>query len=269
MTVQDKTFYLLSDGTGETAELILSAAIAQFSKDAVKLIRIGHILSEDQVIEQLSNAEENQTLVFYTFVNRELAKFTDKECKKHGVDSLDLISPILSKLSIFFGHSPEGTPGLLHEVGEEYYDRMEAMEFTLKNDDGQSISHLEEADIILVGVSRSSKTPLSIYLSCRGFKVVNIPLVGEIAPPQALLKVDPGKVCGLFLEVNQLLGRREIRVKAMGVSPFTDYIDYDMVKQELRWARALCRDNDWKAINVTGKSVEESAHEVLVKLKMK
>jgi len=269
MSELEKTFYLLSDGTGETAEVIISAAITQFSKDAVKLIRVGHILSEEQVQEQLDQAEQSQALVFYTFVHRELAKFTDVECKKRRVESLDLFSPILRKLSHFFGHSPEGTPGLLHEVGEEYFQRMEAMEFTLQNDDGQTISHLEESDIILVGVSRSSKTPLSIYLSCRGFKVVNIPLVGGINPPPALLEVDSRKVCGLFLGVEQLLGRREIRVKSMGVSPFTDYIDYDKVKEELRWGRALCRDNDWKAINVTDKSVEESAHEVLVKLKLK
>ena len=263
------TFFLLSDGTGETAEVMINAAIAQFSKHDVKLIRIGRILIEDQVSEQLDRAVRSQALVFYTFVNRELATFTDNECKTRRLECLDLISPLLLKMTKFFGHYPQGTPGLLHEVGEEYFHRMEAMEFTLKNDDGQSVSHVEEADIVLVGVSRSSKTPLSIYLSCRGFKVVNFPLVKGIPLPPALLDADSSKVVGLFLEVKQLLGRREIRVKTLGVAPSTNYIDYDSVKQELRWARSLCRDNNWKVIHVTDKSVEEIAHEVLVKLKMK
>jgi len=261
--------YLLSDGTGETAEAVITAAIAQFSKDDVRIIRDGHILTREQVSEQLDEAEKNHALIFYTFVHLELANFIDNECSKRRIDCLDLMSPILHKLSKFFGHAPEGVPGLLHEVGEEYFKRMEAMEFTLKNDDGQIINNLEEADIILVGVSRASKTPLSIYLSCRGYKIVNIPLVMGIPIPATLLEVDSKKVVGLFLDINQLVVRREIRVETLGVAPSTDYIDYDNVKQELRWARALCRDNNWKVVNVTDKSVEETAHEVLVKLRMK
>jgi len=267
--VTNNAFYLLSDGTGETAEAVITAAIAQFSKDNVKIIRVGHILTREQVSEQLAEAEKTHALIFYTFVHLELATFIENECAKRRIDCLDLMTPILRKLTKFFGHSPEGIPGLLHEVGEEYFQRMEAMEFTLKNDDGQIINNLEEADIILVGVSRSSKTPLSIYLSCRGHKVVNIPLVMGIPLPPTLLEVDPRKVVGLFLDVKQLVGRREIRVQTLGVAPSTDYIDYDQVKQELRWARSLCRDNDWKVVHVTDKSVEETAHEVLVKLKMK
>ncbi len=268
-TKRSNAFYLLSDGTGETAEAVITAAIAQFSKDDVKIIRIGHILTREQVTEQLNEADKNHALIFYTFVHRELAIYIDNECSKRRIDCLDLMSPILHKLSKFFGHAPEGVPGLLHEVGEEYFQRMEAMEFTLKNDDGQVINNLDEANIILVGVSRSSKTPLSIYLSCRGYKIVNIPLVMGIPPPPTLLEVDPKKVVGLFLDVKQLVGRREIRVKTLGVAPSTGYIDYDQVRQELRWARALCRDNNWKVVHVTDKSVEETAHEVLVKLKMK
>jgi regulator of PEP synthase PpsR (kinase-PPPase family) len=265
----EKVIYLLSDGTGETAETILNAAITQFRKDNVRLVRRGHILTGKQVHTQLDKAEKELAIVFFTFVDRDLATFTDSECKKRSIDCIDLISPILRGLSNFFGHSPEGTPGLFHEVGEEYFQRMEAMEFTLKNDDGKSVSQLNEADIILVGVSRTSKTPLSIYLSVRGYKVVNIPLVKGIPIASALKEVDPQKVAGLFLDVNQLVGRREARVQALGVSPSTDYIDYEEVKKELRWARSLCRDHGWTVIHVGGKSVEETAYEVLVKLQKK
>jgi regulator of PEP synthase PpsR (kinase-PPPase family) len=265
----EKVFYLLSDGTGETAETILNAAITQFRKDNVRLKRIGHVLTECQVCTQLDSAEKECALVFFTFVDRDLAGFTDSECSKRNIDCLDLIGPILHKLANFFGHSPEGTPGLLHQVGEEYFQRMEAIEFTLKNDDGQSVSNLREADIVLVGVSRTSKTPLSIYLSCRGYKVVNIPLVKGITIPSQLLELEPKKVAGLFLSVDQLVDRREVRVNTLGMASSSDYIDHDEVKNELRWARGVCRDHGWAVIHVDDKSVEETAHEVLVKLKKK
>ncbi len=266
---EDNTFYLLSDGTGETAEVIVNAAIAQFRKDNVSVERMGHILAGSQVSGILDHAEKKHAMVFYTFVDRELANFTEDECNKRGIDCLDLMSPILRKLTNFFGHSPEGTPGILHGIGEDYFRRMEAMEFALKNDDGRSLEHLSEADIILVGVSRTSKTPLSIYLSVRGFKVVNIPLVRGISLPRALAEADPKKVAALFLDVDQLVERREVRVETLGVAPTTDYIDYEVVKKELRWARSLCRDHGWAVVHVTGKSVEETAHEVLVKLRKK
>ncbi len=262
----DNTFYLLSDGTGETAETIINAAVAQFRKDNVTVERIAHILEESQVSKILAQAEKKHAMVFYTFVDRDLANFTEDECRKREIDCLDLMSPILRKLANFFGHSPEGTPGLLHGLGEEYFQRMEAMEFTMKNDDGRSLSHLGEADIILVGISRTSKTPLSIYLSIRGYKVVNIPLVKGIPISHPLTKVDPHKVACLFLDVKQLVERREVRVRTLGVAPTTDYIDYEAVKNELRWARAQCRQHGWAIVHVTGKSVEEIAHEVLVKL---
>ncbi len=263
----EKVLYLLSDGTGETIENIIDAAIAQFRKDNVRFERIGQILTKEQVSAQLDRVEKEHALLFFTFVNRELASFTDRECSKRDIDCLDLIGPVLHKLTNFIGHSPEGTPGLLHQVGEAYFRRMEAMEFTLKNDDGQSVRNLREADIVLVGVSRTSKTPLSIYLSCRGYKVANIPLVMGIPIPPALSEVDPKRVAGLFLDIEQLVGRREVRIKTLGVAPSTDYINYDEVKKEIRWARGLCRDHGWAVIHVGGKSVEETAHQVLVKLR--
>ncbi len=266
---EENVVYLLSDGTGETGETIINAAIAQFRKDNVRLERNAHILTKIQVLNLLNKVDQEHALVFFTFVDHMLVSYTYAECKKRNIDCLDLFSPVLRKLTNFFGHSPERTPGLFHEVGEEYFQRMEAMEFTLMNDDGQSVKHLQEADMILVGVSRTSKTPLSIYLSCRGYKVVNIPLVKGLPIPAVLASTDSTKVACLFLEVNQLVGRREVRVKTLGVAPSTNYIDIGEVKQELRWARSLCRDHKWAVVHVTGKSVEETAHEVLVKLKKK
>ncbi len=264
--INPNVVFLLSDGTGETAETILSAALTQFREDPVKIQRIGHVLTEKQVHDQLDKAEQKRALIFFTFVDRNLSRFTEKECNKRGIETLDLISPLLEKLTVLFGHSPNGTPGLLHGIDDEYFQRIEAMEFAIKNDDGKSHSRLREADIVLVGVSRSSKTPLSIYLSCQGWKVANIPLVKGIPVQPELFELDPRRVVCLFLDVNRLLERREARLQNMRAESLSSYVNHEDVKQELRWARSLCRDNGWIVVNVNGKSVEETAHEVLVKL---
>ena len=267
--IDEYVIYLLSDATGETAETIVSAAMMQFPDEQTQLLRYSNVRTQTQVLGHIKEIKRKNGMVFYTFVDRELSAFIEQECKARDIVCLDLMGPLLHKLAYFFGHSPRGTPGLLHEVGEEYYQRMEAMEFALKYDDGQIVLHLDEADIILVGVSRTSKTPLSIYLSCRGWKVANIPLVKDVGVTPQLREADPKKVVGLFIDVRRLIERRAARLKSMGQERPTNYIDYDTVKEELRWARALCRDNGWTTVTVTGKSVEETAHEVLVKLKLK
>lgn len=266
---EDYVIFLLSDATGETAETIVTAAMTQFPDEPTQLLRYSNVRTQAQVLGHIKEIKRKQGMVFYTFVDRELSAFIEQECKVRDIVCLDLIGPLLHKMAYFFGHSPQGTPGLLHEVGEEYYQRMEAMEFALKYDDGQIVRHLDEADIILVGVSRTSKTPLSIYLSCRGWKVANIPLVMDVGINPELREADPGKVVGLFLDVRRLIERRAARLKSIGQERPTNYIDHDAVKQELRWARAQCRDHGWATVTVTGKSVEETAHEVLVKLKLK
>lgn len=266
---EEFVIFLLSDATGETAETIVSAAMTQFPDERTQFFRYSNVRSQALVLSHIKEIKRRNGMVFYTFVDRELSAFMEQECKARDIICLDLIGPLLHKLAYFFGHSPRGTPGLLHEVGEEYYQRMEAMEFALKYDDGQIVQHLDEADIILVGVSRTSKTPLSIYLSCRGWKVANIPLVMDVGVTSELGEADPKKVVGLFLDIRRLIERRAARLKSMGQERPTPYIDHDIVKEELRWARALCRDNGWATVTVTGKSVEETAHEVLVKLKLK
>ena len=265
----EKTFFLLSDATGETAETIVEAALTQFQSEVVHVRRVSNIRTQKQLFELLPEAAACNALVFFTFVDRELATFTERECAALGLECLDLISPLLHKMARYFGHLPVGTPGLLHEVGEEYYQRVEAMEFALKFDDGQNPTGLSAADIILVGVSRTSKTPLSIYLSCRGWKVANVPLVKGIAIPAELERINPKRVVGLFIDAQRLIERRSARLQNIGETPLTEYTDYEEVRDELRWARALCRKYGWETVNVSGRSIEENAHEILVALKLK
>lgn len=260
------TFFLLSDATGETAETIVEAALTQFQSEVVHIHRESNIRTQKQVAELLPEAKASNAMIFFTFVDRDLATFTERECAAQGLEYLDLFGPLLHKMARFFGHSPMGMPGLFHEVGEEYYQRVEAMEYALKYDDGQNPYGLTTADIILVGVSRTSKTPLSIYLSCRGWRVANVPLVKGIDIPAELAQANPKRVVGLFIDAQRLIERRSARVQNIGDTTMSDYTDYDEVRDELRWARALCRRHRWAMVNVSGRSVEENAHEILVAL---
>jgi regulator of PEP synthase PpsR (kinase-PPPase family) len=261
--------FLLSDATGETAEKMVMAALLQFRDRDVRLRRISHVRSKNQVYEALDEVLAANGLVVYTMVNRELARLVHDECDSLGLPSIDLLTPLLMRIADFFGHSPRETPGLLHGVDEDYFRRVDAVEFTVKHDDGQETAHLPKADIVLVGVSRSSKTPLSIYLAHRGWKVANVPLVKGIDPPRELFAVDPKRVVGLIIDPQRLLELRVTRLKHLGMDPKAAYADYVEIEDELRYARAFFRRQPWVVIDVTGKAVEETANEVLVKLKLK
>lgn len=269
MPAQQQVF-LLSDATGETVEKIVMAALTQFrEKNKVRLKRIGNVRSKNQVYESLDEALAQQALVVYTIVNRELAQLVHDECDSLGLLSIDLITPLLMRLSEFFGRSPGETPGLLHGVDEAYFRRVEAVEFTVKHDDGQEVRHLHKADIVLVGVSRTSKTPLSIYLAHRGWKVANVPLVKGIDPPAELFQLDPARVVGLVIDAQRLVELRAARLRHLGQDPRTAYADFEQIDDELRYARGIFRGHPWVVVDVTGKAVEETANEVLVKLKLK
>ncbi|OHB32704.1 MAG: phosphoenolpyruvate synthase regulatory protein [Desulfuromonadaceae bacterium GWC2_58_13] len=266
---ESQIVFLLSDATGETAEKMVMAALLQFRDRDVKLRRISNVRSKNQVYEALDEALSANGMVVYTIVNRELARLVHDECGSLGLPSIDLLTPLLMRIAEFFGHSPRETPGLLHGVDEDYFRRVDAVEFTVKHDDGQETAHLPKADIVLVGVSRSSKTPLSIYLAHRGWKVANVPLVKGIDPPKELFAVDPKRVVGLIIDSQRLLELRVTRLKHLGLDTKAAYADFGQIEDELQYARAFFRKQPWVVIDVSGKAVEETANEVLVKLKLK
>lgn len=264
-----KTIYLLSDATGETAEKMVMAALTQFRDKPASIRRINNVRTKNQVYEALDEALEKGALVVYTIVNRELAQLIHDECDGLGLINIDLLTPLLMKLADTFGRSPKETPGLLHGVDEAYFRRIEAIEFTVKHDDGQEPRNLRQADIVLVGISRTSKTPLSIYLAHRGWKVANVPLVKGIEPPEQLFQVDPKRVAGLVIDPQRLLELRVARLRNLGQDPRAAYADYEQIEEELQSARKFFRYQPWVVIDVSGKSIEETANEVLVKLKLK
>jgi len=268
MPMQQRVF-LLSDATGETAEKMVMAALTQFGQKDASLKRFSNVRTKNQVYEALDEALEHQGLVVYTMVNRELAQLVHDECDSLGLPNIDLITPLLMKVAEFIGRSPEETPGLMHGMNEAYFHRVEAVEFTVKHDDGQEPRNLKLADIVLVGVSRTSKTPLSIYLAHRGWKVANVPLVPGIDPPPELFEVDPKRVVGLMIDPQRLVELRASRLKNLGQDTRAAYADFEQIEEELGFARKFFRKHPWVTVDVSGKAVEETANEVLVKLKLK
>lgn len=261
--------FILSDATGETAENMVMAALSQFTNREIRLKRFSHIRTKNAAYEVLDEALNQNALVIYTTVNRQMSRMIQDECSSLGLPSLDLISPLLMQLSEFIGRVPGETPDLLHGVDEAYFRRIEALEFTIKHDDGQNVRHLEKADIVLTGISRTSKTPLSVYLAHRGWKVANVPLVKGVDPPVELFSVDPSRVVGLVIDPQRLAELRSARLRNLGQDPKMAYADYEEIINELSFSKKIFRRQSWALLDVTGKAVEETANEVLVKLKLK
>ena len=245
------------------------AALTQFRDKPVRMTRINNVRTKNQVYEALDEALNNHGLVVYTIVNRELAQLVHDECDGLGLTSIDLLTPLLLKVAHCLGRSPKETPGLLHGVDEAYFRRIEAIEFTVKHDDGQEPRNLYLADIVLVGISRTSKTPLSIYLAHRGWKVANVPLVSGIDLPSQLFDIDPKKIAALIIDPQRLVEVRAALLRNLWQDPRAAYADYEEIEEELKAAKKIFRHQPWVVIDVSSKAVEETANEVLVGLGLK
>lgn len=259
--------YLLSDATGETVERVARAALTQFKGADVLLHRMGQVRNREDVVRVLEEVSREPGLLFYTLVNSELAQFVRSETEARQLDAVDFITPLLYKLAAFLEMPPQKVPGLQYAMNPEYYRRMEAVDFTVKQDDGQEPRNLHKADIVLVGVSRSSKTPLSMYLAHKGYKVANVPLVQGIEPPTELEQLLPERVVGLIIDTQRLVDIRSARLRNLRQSPRGSYAAYNQVEEELAFCRRYYRAHpSWLVIDVTNKSVEESAAEILSRL---
>jgi regulator of PEP synthase PpsR (kinase-PPPase family) len=256
--------YILSDATGETVERVLRAALSQFQDVEIKLHRFSHLRSREDVTEALSQVENDRGIVIYTLVNTELARFLEEEAQRLEIVALDLITPLLYKLAEFFGKLPREKPGILYQLDAEYNRRVDAMNFAVKHDDGAEPRNLSKADLVLVGVSRTSKTPLSMYLANKGYKVANVPLVAGIDPPEELYELPPQKVIGLIIDAHRLTEIRTARLRNLRQDRKSSYAAYEQIEEELDFSRQIFRRNPgWTIIDVTNKAIEETASEVM------
>lgn len=259
-----KLLYIISDGTGETAEKLLRAALKQFKGYLVHVIPFPHVTTESRLLEVLEQAQKKDALVVSTLVSADIRNKLEEFATQKRIRHTDVIGSLLGQLSIYLRAQPQGVPNQMHQVNDEYFRRIEAVEFTVRGDDGKNPKMLNEADIILLGVSRTSKTPLSVFLAHKGYKVCNIPIVLGQRLPDALFEIDERRVFALTIDAQVLQQIRLQRLKTMRVQSKSSYSKMDYILEELEWADDNFRANPiWPVIDVTQKAVEETAAVVL------
>lgn len=258
--------FAASDATGTTAESVLRAALTQFDAPHITVTRYGGIRSKENVREIINEANLKSGFIVHTFVSEELRRLILKEGRENNVTTIDLMGPLLARLAELLATPPRSEPGLFNPFDPSYLERIDAIDFTVSHDDGQNVLDIDQAEIVLVGVSRTSKTPLSFYLGYRGWKVANIPIVLDIEPPQELFDLPKGRVVGLIVQPERLSGLRKARASRMGTFS-KGYADLEHIHQEMDYAfRIFERRRDWPLVDVTTKSIEEAAAEVIVLL---
>lgn len=259
-----RPIFIISDGTGDTAEKVVRAALLQFKGYLVHVRVIPNVTEREQLDRLIRLAAREQALVVTTLVSADTRAAAAELAALHRVHISDLIGALLGQLTLFLQTQPEGVPGLMHRADEAYFSRIEAVEFTVKADDGKVPRMLTQADIVLVGVSRTSKTPLSVFLAHKGYKVSNVPLVLDHPLPDLLLEADQRRVFALTIDPESLQEIRRQRLKTMRLASRTNYSDMDYILAELEWAEGLYRQNPtWPVIDVTRKAVEETAATII------
>jgi regulator of PEP synthase PpsR (kinase-PPPase family) len=262
---------VISDGTGETATAVSRAVMTQFSDRDVYFTRYKNVRKKEQIDAIFSEAAVHHDLVIYTIVSADMREYIAEVARIKHVRTLDVLGPALTTFSNYFDQEPISEPGLLHQVNDEYFKRVEAMEFTLNHDDGRNLNSLHLADVVLVGISRTSKTPLSLYLSLNGLKVTNVPLVMGTSLPKELFNIDQRKIFALTIDPEALKQIRRNRLSRLGAEKLTgDYADEAKVLEELEWANSIFKENKrWPVFNVTDKALEETAAEIIRLINMR
>ncbi|MDZ7626022.1 MAG: pyruvate, water dikinase regulatory protein [Ignavibacteriaceae bacterium] len=260
---KEYNIYIVSDGTGRTAEQALNAALAQFGNVKVNLFRRPKVRTEQRVINVIKEAKENDGFIVHTLVTDKLREAMLRGGRKNNVDTIDLMGGLLARLSEEFSVSPAEKPGLFGQLNKTYFRRIETMEFAFHHDDGQRVNELKKAEIVLLGVSRTFKTPISIYLAFKGWFVANVPIImGQEFPP-IINKLLASNVFCLDTNARALAELRRARQNYLG-GAVGDYDDIEYVRMELMYARNIFSKNPgWAIINVTNKPIEEIASEIL------
>lgn len=258
--------FVVSDSVGETCELVVRAASIQFHENAIETLRIPFVEDEQTIQDVVTQARVQEAVIAFTLVNEEHRSLLVSLGKAYNVKTIDLLGDLLDVLSGKLGESPREKPGLIYRLDEDYFRKIEAMEFAVKYDDGRDPRGLKKADIVLVGVSRTSKTPLSQYLALKRYKVANVPLVPESRPPEELFELPPDKCVGLIISPDKLISIRMERLKSLGLKPEADYAQLERINRELEYARGIYERIGCEVIDVTNKAVEETAGIILRQL---
>lgn len=256
-------FHLVSDSTGETLNTIAKAAAAQFEGTAPHEHLYALVRSEQQLLRAVEHITAHPGIVFFTLVNLGLRKLLESECSKLGVPCVSILDQATQALGQYLGAEESHRPGGQHEMDARYQKRVEALDFIIQHDDGQGLPELAEADVVLVGASRTSKTPTCVYLAIRGIKAANVPVVPNVELPRELFVPNHAMTVGLWASPERLIQIRRNRLSAMGESRGSAYVEEEAVRREVADTRKLFERNGWPAIDVTRRSVEETAAAVM------
>ncbi|MEE3453114.1 pyruvate, water dikinase regulatory protein [Dialister sp.] len=254
--------YVVSDSLGETAESVAKATISQFDED-IDIVRVPFIRHGEQVQKVLEEASAHHAVVCHTLVSPELRQTFEKIAREKNVRYVDILGPMMNMVGTISSTKPRMKPGIIHKLDEEYFKKVAAIEFAVKYDDGKNPAGFEKADVVLIGVSRTSKTPLSMYMAHKKFKVANLPLVPEVPLPEEIFHVPPYRIIGLIIDPYKLNTIRSERMKALGFSGTANYTDIARIEDELSYAKEVMRQLHCLVIDVSNKAIEETASRIM------
>lgn len=260
--------YIVSDSLGETGEQVAKAAISQFGIENYEIKRFPYVLNLKFLSEILTQAAtEKNSVLFYTLVDKEFIEYIKEREEELHLNTVDLLSPMLAAIKTSTGMEPLREPGAIRKLDETYFKRVEAIEFAVKYDDGKDPRGLSHADVVILGISRTSKTPLSMYLANKNIKVANVPLVPESIPPKEIYEVPATRVIGLTNSPMKLNEIREERLKALGLPKGSNYASMERILNEIDYAEKIMRKIGCPIIDVSNKAIEETAEIIITLLK--
>ncbi len=262
---EQATIFILADGTGETAATMIRAAVVQYADLNINIVRCKNVRTEEQIESLIEDVHAQKGIIVFTMVSPQMSRKVMDSAAQKGILTVDLMGPLLGALDNYLGRTNSGhTAGLLRAVDEQYFKRIEAIEFTVKHDDGKTLTHLDQADIVLVGISRTSKTPLSIFLSHKGWKVANIPVVLHTPLPEEVFKLDQRRIVGLTIDPASLTRIRKKRLEKFGQDPGGEYANIAHIQKEIEYIREIFKQNRrWPVFDVTDRALEETAAEIV------
>ncbi|MBU6452130.1 MAG: kinase/pyrophosphorylase [Cyanobacteria bacterium REEB67] len=264
----DLIIFTMSDSSGETAEAVTRAAVVQFNPDHASIYRLPQVRNAHQITTMVREIGHGRAMIAYTLVLPEYRETLEAEASKYKIPTIDLLGPLISRISTITGVMPLSQPGRLHVLDEPYFKRIEAVDFAMRFDDGKNPDGMLNADVILIGVSRTSKTPNCMYLAHHyGLKAANVPLVYGVEPPLSLFKVPAKRIFGLQIDPHLLQGIRVNRSTVLGMGGDNDYADPDRINQEVRYAKKLFRELKCHVIDVSSKAIEETSSEIYLRMR--
>ena len=256
--MEEKNLIVLSDSTGETADQIVHAVVVQFEVENLNIYRYSDVCTKDRVDEILKDLS-GENLIFSTIIKEDIMEYLLLKARERNIDIVDLLEEPLLASENFFQQTAKRQVGLTRQLTKNYFGKIEAVEFAVKYDDCKDYRGIKRADIVIIGVSRTSKTPVSLNLAFKNYKVANIPLVPEIEPPEALFEVPKEKIIGLIIDPEKLNRIREQRLKEMGISSDVPYSDDERIHEELRYATDIMKRIGCRIIDVSEKTIEETS----------